>query len=343
MTQPNFGLVERNSVKAWSGLTRTIETGFLPIFRSAPRKRVAHSAVLLYTLGCEPAQELVVTDPEIPFTFGTRIVSHSDGKMLRCMAGELLHDKTKTIHVMDREGDQFELMSMLLEHSQRFVIRLAHNRRLEPGRGKTDNPKLFESLANTPFLFEREVDISTRGKPLYSNKLDVFPARKNRIARLEVRAAKREIFAVHSAAAHVPSSLSLQIVEVREVNAPKGEESIIWRLLSTEPVETQEQVAAIVDIYRKRWLIEEFFKALKTGCRFQQLQLESIHALLIALSIETAVAWRLLLLRWAAQYRPQADATTVLSAEQLRLLVALTRSETGRRLKKNTECAYCLI
>jgi IS4 transposase len=39
--------------------------------------------------------------------------------------------------------------------------------------------------------------------------------------------------------------------------------------MTTEAVETAEQVAAVVDAYRARWLIEEFFKALKTGCGFE--------------------------------------------------------------------------
>lgn len=93
----------------------------------------------------------------------------------------------------------------------------------------------------------------------------------------------REIFTVHSAPAHVPKSLTLNVVEVREVDPPKNEAPVIWRLATTEPVDTEEQVAAVVDAYRQRWLVEEFFKALKTGCRFQQLQLESSRALLIVL------------------------------------------------------------
>lgn len=93
------------------------------------------------------------------------------------------------------------------------------------------------------------------------------------------------------AAAHLPASLSLQVVEVREIDPPDGEMPVVWRLVTTEPVDTEEQVAAVVDSYRQRWLIEEFFKVVKTGCRFQRLQLESLRALLIELAIETAVAW----------------------------------------------------
>jgi hypothetical protein len=132
------------------------------------------------------------------------------------------------------------------------------------------------------------------------------------------------------APAHVPLYLGLHVVEVREVDPPKNAPPIVWRLVTTEPVTTEKQVASIVDAYRQRWLIEEFFKALKTGCRYQQLQLESARGLLIALSIETAVAWRLLLLRWIAQHRPDADPTSVLSVEDLQVLDALSVAEKGQ-------------
>jgi hypothetical protein len=36
-----------------------------------------------------------------------------------------------------------------------------------------------------------------------------------------------------------------------------------------------DQVAAVVDHYRGRWTIEEFFKAIKTGCALEARQLES--------------------------------------------------------------------
>jgi hypothetical protein len=245
-------------------------------------------------------------------------------------AAEELHGKTRFIHVMDREGDQFELFSILVEHDERFIIRLGYDRRLEPGRGRTESPKLFESLSSCRFFFTREVCIAARTPPTGTNKHDVFPARKSRIARLEVRAGNREIYTSHMVPAHVPGSLSLNVVEVREVDPPENEAPVVWRLVTTEPISTEAQVAAVIDAYRQRWSIEEFFKAVKTGCRYQQLQLESIRALLSALAIEIAVAWRLLLLRWAAHHRPDDDAASVLSEEHLRVLTALSAEQTGR-------------
>ncbi|MCW5594074.1 MAG: IS4 family transposase [Burkholderiales bacterium] len=259
------------------------------------------------------------------------------------LTGERLHGKTSVIHLMDREGDQFELLSCLLEHDQRFVIRLAHDRRLKAGRGRTSEPMLFESISTARYFFSREIAVAARAQPEGSNKLKAFPPRKPRTALLEVRAGTRQIFTSHMAPAHVPASLTLQVVEVREVNAPEGEAPIIWRLVTTEPIDTEAQVAAVIDAYCLRWLIEEFFKALKTGCRYQQLQLESIRGLLSALSIEAAVAWKLLLLRWSAHHRPDADATGVMSAEDLRVLQALSAAEGRRAATRSLDVQTALL
>jgi transposase-like protein/DDE family transposase len=246
------------------------------------------------------------------------------------LAAERLHGTTPCIHVMDREGDQFELLSMLVDHDQRFVVRLAHDRRLKAGRGRTGEPMLFESLSGCPLFFAREVALAARAKPTGSNKINVFPQRRSRTARLEVRAGEREIFSSHKSPAHVPISLRLRLVEVRETNPPCGEAPIVWRLITTEPIATEHDVAAVIDAYRQRWLIEEFFKALKTGCRYQQLQLESFRALLIALSIESAIAWKLLLMRWCAQHHPNVVACNMLPPEYVSVLRELAAVDTGQ-------------
>ena len=238
------------------------------------------------------------------------------------LIGEVLHDKTEVVHVMDREGDCYELMSILLEHEQHFIIRLAHDRRLERGR-QACALKLFESLSSAPFFFEREVVLSSRAKQKNERKQRTFPARAKREARLEVRAESKEIFAGNGGPAHVSPSLTLQFVEVREDCPPEGQEPVVWRIVTTLPVETEEQVAAVVDGYRHRWLIEEFFKALKTGCNYQQRQLESSRTLLVDLAIEVAVAWRILLVRWLARHEPNAAATRVVTETHLAILAAV--------------------
>ena len=66
-----------------------------------------------------------------------------------------------------------------------------------------------------------------------------------------------------------------------------------WLLYTTEVIETPEQVARIVDIYRARWTIEEYFKAIKTGCGFEKKQLQDFEALTNLLATFAPIAYRL--------------------------------------------------
>ncbi len=120
-------------------------------------------------------------------------------------------------------------------------------------------------------------------------------------------------------------TLSVNVVEVFEPAPPEGEEAIAWRLMTTEPIATPEDRARVVDFYRARWRIEEFFKALKTGCAYEKRQLESEHSLLNALAILVPVAWRLLLLRHLARNMPEEKASAVFSEDQLNLLRLLSK------------------
>ncbi len=73
------------------------------------------------------------------------------------------------------------------------------------------------------------------------------------------------------------------------------------------------------------WTVEEFFKALKTGCQYERRQLETADSLLNALAIFAPVAWRLLLLRHLARTEGSAPATAALTSSQLDVLRAVAK------------------
>jgi hypothetical protein len=238
---------------------------------------------------------------------------------------ERLEGKSKAIHVMDREADSYELLADLMEHEQRFVIRVSHNRLLGEG-DPGGNTHLYAAMAGTEVLLERDVQLSRRAKPKGSRAQRVAPARAGRRASLRVRAGAFAIARNRDLPVHLPDVLELNFVEVVEEHPPEGQTPIIWRLVTREPIATAEDVAAVIDLYRMRWAIEEYFKAIKTGCNFEKLQLETGRALVMALAIYSAVAWRLLLVRWMQRERPDAEASLVVTPVQLRLL--------GRHMKK---------
>lgn len=67
----------------------------------------------------------------------------------------------------------------------------------------------------------------------------------------------------HGLVAGLPKSVSLTLVDVREIDPPAGE-VVHWRLLTTHRVDDVAQALAVVDLYRRRWAIEQLFRTLKT-------------------------------------------------------------------------------
>jgi hypothetical protein len=228
---------------------------------------------------------------------------------------------TTAIHVMDRGADSYELFAHLLAHGERFVIRLHHDR---PVLGATGTSRLSARLGALPPQCTREVPLSTRKrgkKPLSYRK---HPPRLGRLATLQFAGEAVTIQRPPGRHyAHLPATLAIHVVAVSEVDPPTDDKPVEWTLITTEPIATEADLLRIVDWYRARWCIEEFFKALKTGCAYETRQLESWQTLMVALGLFAPVAWQLLLLRQQARTTPQAPAATVCSRRQLDLLRAI--------------------
>ena len=223
------------------------------------------------------------------------------------------------LHVGDRETDCFATLDHMISTSKRFVFR-AHHPRLARANDEAAEETIQELTAGAETVLETEVHISSRPATTTPGKNKTFPARASRTARLAISG--------RSAQLHRPGYLGgsgwlpINVVRVREVDAPEGVQPIEWLLYTTEPVDTAEQLAAVVDYYRARWLIEEFFKALKTGCAIEQRQLETFHGLNNLLALFLPMAWHMLLLRNVARTAPDAPAETAVSETQLEVLRA---------------------
>ena len=119
---------------------------------------------------------------------------------------------------------------------------------------------------------------------------------------------------------HNAPDIELNLVRVWEIDPPPGQPSVDWMLWTTEPVRTVAQMRKVVDFYRTRWVIEEYFKALKTGCQLEKRQLESFQTLTTALAIFAPVAWKLLLVRSITHSHPTCPPTSVLTPVQVEYL-----------------------
>jgi hypothetical protein len=242
---------------------------------------------------------------------------------------ELLAGCSKRIHVADREADSYALLARLGELSAGFVLRVRNDRKARSA--DEDEPEwssLKDLATSAESCLEREVALSARRKKSAPDAARRFPQRKRRMAKLQFAASHIELCRPRYLGPELPARLSVNVVRVWETDAP-DQEPVEWLLMTSEPVETPEQVARVVDLYRTRWVIEEYFKALKTGCIYEERQLESRHALLNALALFLPVACHLLWLRSRAHHAPDSPATEVLTRRQIVVLRTVSKRKLG--------------
>jgi len=273
---------------------------------------------------------------ETVFRFGKatprrqRRKSDSRGESMRWRNGieaaeALLAGGTRAIHVMDREADSYAILSALDVGKRSFVIRSFQDRVL----AGEERARLRATAIAARATLRREVPLSPRPH-IKGPKGQRHPARRYRLAKLSFAAVSVELPRTKDAADAPSPTIPVNVVHVFEKRPPAGEPAVEWFLLTDLPVNTPDAIAFVVDCYRGRWTIEEFFKALKTGCQYERRQLESAKSLLNALAIFAPVAWRLLLLRHLARSVESAPATSALTPTQLDVLRAVSKKPLPR-------------
>jgi len=233
-----------------------------------------------------------------------------------------LGDANQAVHVMDREADGYLLLEDLVQAGRAFVIRAKHNRRVL----NDQHDFLRDAIEHVDVMVEREVCLSSRSdrhRRISAKK--THAAREARMAHLAVGARTVTIRSgkQNRDFADRPT-LTLNVVRVWEPNPAADQPPVEWLLITNLPASSPAQLEVVVDVYRARWTVEEFFKALKTGCAFEQRQLESRHALENALAILAPIACRMLLLRTLARRPDPVPATDVLTPTQIDVLRAIS-------------------
>jgi hypothetical protein len=242
------------------------------------------------------------------------------GEQIERIASRVGVERQHLVHVIDREADDYRLLALLTSGAHRFVVRAAFDRLLA-NEGTHDSRKLQDELASIRAQATREVPLSQRAKASRSPKqLHIHPVREGRLATLAFGATTVTLRRPTPQPKTQPATIRLNVVRVWEPEPPAGESPVEWILLTREPIDDAEQLLRIVDHYRARWTIEEYFKALKTGCAYQKRQLESLDGLLNVLALYAPIAWKLLRFRNEARRDPQAPAITVLTETQIEVL-----------------------
>lgn len=140
------------------------------------------------------------------------------------------------------------------------------------------------------------------------------------MAKVCVAATEVTLQRTRSSAESLQEESTLNVVRVWEPSPPQGEPAVEWVLYTTEAIDAAEQVLRVVDCYRARWTIEEYFKALKSGCAVEKRQLGDLYALVNATALSLPLAYKLLLMKSEYRERPEQPAETVLDSDELTVL-----------------------
>lgn len=175
--------------------------------------------------------------------------------------------------VGDRECDSYEIMDGIKKAGCHFVLRQRSDRVLKLHGGQ----KVTQLMDGLPVAVE------------YLFKVGSSDKRSAHEARMELSFTPLRINPFGG-----DGELNIWCVMAREHpdTVPNGEEPIVWRLYTSHPVENAVQARQIVEWYRQRWVIEEFFRMLKSeGFRLESAQLERGKSLkkLIIICMQAAI------------------------------------------------------
>jgi Transposase DNA-binding/Transposase DDE domain/Transposase Tn5 dimerisation domain len=103
----------------------------------------------------------------------------------------------------------------------------------------------------------------------------------------------------------------------------QGKPQLEWLLITNLPVNDEEEALKIVGIYRKRWLIEDYHKVVKTGFRIEENQLKQASRIFALFGIIGILATQLLAMREHCRLFPAMPIETKVSKNWVILIERL--------------------
>lgn len=225
--------------------------------------------------------------------------------------------KNKTVILIgDRESDIYALFATKRQNNMHLLVRAGQNRNVE-----SEQKHLFPTIKELPVAGRLEINLAKT------------PKRKPRVATLSIQYGQVTLKSPSQGVGKAKGRVTLFAVAALEENAPKGVEPVKWMLLTTSPVASVNDATRVINWYTKRWLIERFHYALKSGCQVEELQLKEAIRLERALALYTIVAWQLLYITYETREHPNIPCTKILTTDEWQALVSITEGKKTRRTK----------
>jgi len=207
----------------------------------------------------------------------------------------------------DRESDVYGLFVAPRRSNVDLLVRVAHDRALA---GEDEEfGYIRDALERAPIAGKYEVRVPRQG------------SRAQRRATLDVRIRRAHLKAPrHGVDKHSTKEVEVSLIWAREIAESEEEAALEWTLLCTEKIDGLSSAVEMIEAYTTRWGIEEFHRVLKSGCKVEQVQFDTIQAILPAIGVLAVVAWRVLYLTKYARSCPDADASKVATEDEIAVL-----------------------
>jgi hypothetical protein len=215
------------------------------------------------------------------------------------------------IHVCDSAADNFEVFCTAKTLNCDFVIRVGRSHRKVIGPNGQRLP-LSRLIGEAPEVGRYELSVPQGN------------GRKARMATMRVSVSSLQIPRPHHRSPRVrqynETSIQAWVIAVREIDPPPGQEPLEWTLLTSLPVASFDDAWELIGYYEERWLVEEWHKALKTGCSLESRQLQTLERLLPLTGVLSVVAVLLVQLKHMARSQPSQPAAELVPPLWLKLL-----------------------
>jgi phage gp46-like protein len=213
----------------------------------------------------------------------------------------------------DREGDIYAKWASVSGANFHLLTRSMQDRVL------ADGASMYATAAGWPIVDTATIDVVARADR---------PARQ---AKLVLRFGRVTLKRPQNASSDLPKTVELTLVEVAEVDPPAGVEPLHWYLLTTHDVSDVASAWQIVNWYKRRWIIEQLFRLIKTqGLQLEDSRIETADRLLKLTAIAAKAAVMILQLVQARDGRSAEPASNAFNEEQIKLLAALATKYEGR-------------
>lgn len=214
-------------------------------------------------------------------------------------------DDTEMIALMDREGDQFQVIYDTHNRGHKYVIRSKHDRMIQG-----EDQYLSWHMNKKRVLWDIEIDLP-------KEKISVDATMKfGEVTFNDTNAKTNKRFGTEGVRA-----VTCGVVEIKEKVKRDNGEQLKWVLFTNLPLRTKEDALRVLGYYKLRWQVENYFKVLKDGCCHVEhsslRHFERLDKYTVCFSI---IAWRMFWMKFLHHTDPDLPAKTILTDIEIEVL-----------------------